>query len=190
LFLSHWFNSLDNPTGVFTYRHYASCLHSLQKRHASELLVNPDPANTTVRLWSDPDVALESWLVHNNSILATAQQYSNECVVISQQAIINGAPLIEIVNDALSVSLNTHCDIGVDARKTTIRKELPLIKTSLQDELEHTWDRLQQIAVTPADYTPTVQWIEPQRVNPQQQPTPPSLISQWDRLGVAQSHSA
>lgn len=189
LFLGHWFATLNNPGGVFIYRHYASCLHSLQRRQASELLVNPSTSTKAIRFWTHPEVALKSWLLHNNAMLATAQQFPDRCVIISQESVINGAPVISAVNDALSISLNTQCDIGVDATKTARRRELSIPKSRLQSQLEHTWQQLQQIAALPTDEAPKVQWIDPQSVDAHNQEVPPSLVAQWDRLSVTQSPS-
>ncbi|MEE9333697.1 MAG: hypothetical protein V3U65_06365 [Granulosicoccaceae bacterium] len=190
LFLKHWFNTLDNPAGVFIYRHYASCLHSLQRRQANELLVYPTTSENAIRFWTKPEIALQSWLQHNNAILTTAREFPKACVVVSQEAVINGAPLISTVNDVLSLSLDTQCDLGVDASKTAHRRELPLLNSSLQGELEETWAQLQHIAALPNEQEPQLRWIQPQCVTVQHQATPASLVAQWDRLGVTQSQSA
>ncbi len=190
LFLQHWFSTLQRPAGVFVYRHFAGCLHSLQRRQANELLVNPDTSANAHRFWSHPEVALESWLVHNNAIIAIAQQFPEQCVVISQEAVIHGAPIISAVNDSLSIALDTQCDIGVDASKTAQRKEFCVSSSGLQSQLEHTWEQLQQLAVLPTDHTPKVQWVEPQRADNRIHIPPPSLTSQWDRLGISRSQGA
>lgn len=190
LFLKHWFNTLENPAGVFIYRHYASCLHSLQRRQASELLVNPSTSENAIRFWTNPEVALQSWLLHNTALLTIAQEFPEACVVISQEAVINGAPVISTINDALSLSLDTQCDIGVDAAKTAQGRELRLLSSSLQNEFEQTWAQLQGISALPTDQEPTVQWIEPQSLEVQNQLPPSCLVAQWDRLDVPQSQSA
>jgi len=104
LFLEHWFKTLKNPAGVFVYRHYASCLHSLQRRQAGELLVNPNNSKMAIRFWTHPEVALKSWLLHNEAILAMVKQYPSQCIVVSQEALIDGAPFISAVNNALLMS--------------------------------------------------------------------------------------
>ncbi len=190
LFLKHWFNTLDNPAGVFIYRHYASCLHSLQRRQANELLVNPSTSEHAIRFWTRPEVALQSWLVHNKALLATAAEYPTACVLISQEAVISGAPVIKTTNDALSLSLDTQCDIGVDAAKTAQRRELPVLNSSLKGELENTWAQLQSVSTLSADQVPEVQWIEPQGLGLQNQITPSSLVEQWDRLDIPRSQAA
>lgn len=190
LFLQHWFDTLERPAGVFVYRHFASCLHSLQRRQASQLLVNPNTSANALRFWSDPEVALKSWLLHNDAIIAIAQQFPDQCIVISQEAVIHGAPIISAVNDSLSIALDKRCDIGVDASKTVQRKELSVSSSGLQSQLEHTWEKLQQLAVLPTDQTPKVQWVEPKSADNQMHILPPSLISQWDRIGIRQSQGA
>jgi len=109
LFLAHWFKHLSNPHGVFIYRHFASCLHSLQRRQANELLVNPNVAHEAIRFWTHPEVALQSWILHNQAIIKTTKQFPQSCVIVSQEAVINGAPIIGAVNDALSIALDTQC---------------------------------------------------------------------------------
>jgi len=129
LFLEHWFKTLKNPAGVFVYRHYASCLHSLQRRQAGELLVNPNSSKMAIRFWTHPEVALKSWLLHNEAILAMVKQYPGQCIVVSQEALIDGAPFINAVNNALLMSLDAQCDMGVDVTKTMHSEELSVLNT-------------------------------------------------------------
>lgn len=190
LFLEHWFGALKNPAGVFVYRHYASCLKSLQRRQANELLVNPDTSHQSIRFWSEPDHALSSWLLHNNAILAAAKKYPDQCVVISQEALINNAPVIETVNNALSIALDTHRDLGIDAQKTNSRNELSLLDSTLKDQLNSTWSDLQQVAALPCENTPTVTWINQRNTDDIDQSAMNELTAEWDRLGIARFQTA
>ncbi len=190
LFLTEWFNTLENPAGLFIYRHYASCLNSLQRRQASELLVNPTMLENAVRFWTNPEIALRSWLLHNNAILEIANHFPESCVVVSQEAVLNGAPVINKINDALSLSLDTQCDLGVDALKTARVQELTVLNSGLRKQLDETWQQLQSMSVLPADQVPEVHWIEPQIADHQDDAIPSSLLTQWDRLGIPQSPPA
>lgn len=187
LFLDHWFNELDNPHGVFVYRHYASCLLSLQRRQALDLLMKPELGEINVRFWTNPAVALRSWLLHNQAVLQQLERTPDRCVLLSQEAQIAGECLATAISNAWSLNLHTDADSGVDGRKTknarTVQLETIDVNDALVNELEETWEALQAHALAPATNFPEVDWVEPDTTTPIFDELE-ALNIRWDDIGV------
>lgn len=187
LYLNEWFSQLSNPYAVLVYRHFASCASSLRKRQAGTLFVQPSDQADRVRFWANPNVALESWLVHNQAILQHIKTHPERCVLLSQEAQIAGVNLPSLVQNKFPVHLHVHSDTGVDKTKTTLNKTIELDAKSLQQELEDTWQELQALSQAPAKNYPTVVWetinknTSEQDVNAALQ----QLQASWDKLGVS-----
>lgn len=190
LFLSQWFQHLQNPYGVFVYRHFASCLKSLQRRQATELLLNPSTSPDSIRFWSAPETALDSWLTHNKALIEVVKQYPDRCVLLSQEAQIAGTRIAEIVKDNLAISLNSISHSGVDETKSVRIKEIQLTDSGIQDDLISTWDTLQSLSVAPCTSTPSIQWSDSSRTDSnlgesgEHTEGLDDLNQQWDELGI------
>jgi len=120
LFLPLWQQVLMQPVFVMTYRHYASCVDSLRRRQARELLVNPSMDEHAIRFWQTPDTALRSWLLHNKALLAHLEAHPDSCLLLSQEAQVNGASLLELANQHFNLDLNVSAETGVDGNKATM----------------------------------------------------------------------
>lgn len=187
LFLEHWFNALRNPHGVFVYRHYASCLLSLQRRQALDLLMQPELNENAIRFWTNPSIALRSWLVHNQALLQQLQRTPDRCVLLSQEAQIAGVSLAGAINTTWSLGLQTDADSGVDQHKTqtapTVQLETINVDETLIAELEQTWEQLQSYAFAPATQYPDVRWVAPDTTTPIFDDLE-ALNIRWDEVGV------
>jgi hypothetical protein len=183
LFLTAWFKHLDNPHGVFVYRHFASCLQSLQRRQANELLLNPNTNDTDIRFWSHPEAALASWLLHNKAIIALIEQHPDRCVLVSQEAQIAGTALTPIVNAHFGLSLDGSIHSGVDSSKTHRDRTVDLPSDALRAELLSTWNTLQSLSVAPATKEPVLNW-HPDSAAIDMQSRMHNLTALWDKLGV------
>lgn len=158
LYLNEWFSQLSNPYAVLVYRHFASCANSLKKRQAGTLLLQPSNEADRVRFWTNPTVALASWLVHNQAVLQHIKKYPERCVLISQESQIAGANLPALVQKKFLVDIEVHSDTGVDKTKTTLDKTIKLDAKTLQQKLEATWHELQSLSISPAKHYPSVVW--------------------------------
>jgi len=184
LFLCHWFRALDNPYGVFVYRHFASCLRSLQRRQANELLLNPSTRYNDMRFWSNPEVALASWLLHNNALLEMQALYPERCILVSQEAQIGGYDLAANVGEKFDLPLASGVLSGVDANKTYQAANTTLTSLHWKNELIETWDKLQSVAVAPASSSPVVEWTSHANRCKESQPDVDQLHRLWDEIGI------
>lgn len=186
LYLSEWFTHLSNPYSVLVYRHYASCASSLQRRQASMLFTQPSNQSNDIRFWTDPYLALKSWLVHNRAVLKHLKDHPDRCVLVSQESQIAGVNLPSLVESRIPVKLRIDSDTGVDGTKTTSENTINLSVDSLQHQLEDTWNELQDLSLAPAEKHPTVEWIPVQEPSDQALNTSlQQLYKSWDELGVS-----
>jgi len=190
LFLNAWFTTLDNPFGVFVYRHFASCLASLQRRQAYQLFKHPSTEHHAIRLWLDPNIALESWILHNNAMLDIMTTYPDRCLLVSQEAQLEGTSLVHAITNNLPIDLLSTAEAGIDESKTSLIKNIA-ISTKNKAALLDTWHALQQASEAPANLVPNVQWVE---ADNQSVVTPifnktnclieQELLELWDKLDV------
>lgn len=186
LYLDEWFSRLNAPYAVLVYRHFASCASSLQRRQAAMLFTQPSNESDHIRFLVNLDVALKSWLVHNQAILRQLKAHPDRCVLVSQESQIAGANLPRLVKGKFPVNLKINADTGVDKTKTTSAKTFDLDTTPLKQELEDTWNNLQALSEAPARNYPLVQWITPiEDASEQALDTALEQLKKgWDALGV------
>jgi len=203
LFLPAWFESLESVGGIFLYRHFASCSDSLFRRHGQDLFLNPDKNNPSLALFQNPTSGLESWLAHNKAIIAQIKKTPDQCVLISHEAMIAGFPLVETINKQFSLHLNERADSRIDKDKITNESQIsmPACDPALREELEATWNELQQLSVGVASNTPQVIWATQDNVKDESS-APDSienngadkeqigaLVNLWDGLEVPAAKS-
>ena len=185
LFLQQWQQALEQPGFIMAYRHYASCFGSLQRRQANELLHNPSVESQCIRFWQEPETALRSWLLHNKALLAHHEKYPHRCLLLSQEAQVQGESLVAIANNHFGLSLDNHANTGIDINKTRVARqiELPLVDSALREELEQTWHELQHASAVPAQNHAQIQWYGGRRIDTGL--AIDELNTIWDKLGVA-----
>lgn len=207
LFLPYWFDELDSLCGVFTYRHFASCYESLQRRHGIDLLLKPTLPKPNSRiesidLFSDPSLALASWLAYNKVMLSQIKRSPERCILVSQQALVSGYRLVQDVNHKFSTNLNEAADLRIDHSKVSAQQNilLPGIEQKLIEELHQVWEELQQYSVAKAVEEPSITWAHeterlPIQPSQSEQPDLPMknpidrVTPYWDKMGLRVENS-
>ena len=150
------------------------------------LFTQPSNQSNDIRFWTDPYLALKSWLVHNRAVLKHLKDHPDRCVLVSQESQIAGVNLPSLVESRIPVKLRIDSDTGVDGTKTTSENTINLSVDSLQHQLEDTWNELQDLSLAPAEKHPTVEWIPVQEPSDQALNTSlQQLYKSWDELGVS-----
>ena len=174
------------------YRHFASCLNSLKRRQAGSLLVRPSSDSKSTRFWTEPQTALESWLVHNRAILNCLKDNPDRCVLVSQEAQIAGFNLPSFVASQFPVDLSIDSDTGIDERKIYREKILTLDALPVRQALEETWDELQSLSKATANNYPTVVWGKSEHDTSEEALAEAltKLKVSWNKLGVPAENQA
>jgi len=204
LFLPYWFAELEALAGIFTYRHFASCYESLQRRHGNDLLLNPGKRDQSLTLFAQPDLGLASWLAYNKGLIAQVKNSPEQCLLLSQQALVSGYPLVQEVNRQFATDLSEAADLRIDQSKVRAKQSvhLPYVEQHLIDELQHVWEELQRLSVAPSTSEPTLIWARDTNVVPIKSKDPEFSVQQaitklapyWDELdihsdNIAMSHT-
>jgi len=150
LFLWDWQQQIPNIFVVVVFRHYLSCIQSMRIRASRELTLNPSVENIEAKLWQSPSTGLQSWITYNRQLLAFCQANRESVLLVQQEAIVNGFPLIEYVNKLANVALNTNADTGISASKVSSSIQLPWPAEHVDKELinkaDALWDTLIKLA--------------------------------------------
>lgn len=148
LFLSQWKEIIQNMIVVGVYRHYLECIQSLRNRASQLLSINPNLDSAHAKIWTDANCALIGWISYNSSLLKFVKQNPTKCILTSQNRILEGYPLVDRINKKFMLSLNAHCDIGVDLEKTSSTLSFPVggIDSGLIARADALWDQLNTVA--------------------------------------------
>ncbi len=150
LFLPCWKYLLPAARVLVIYRHYNDCAYSLARRHARHLLHQEGPTDQHVRFWSEPDHAVKMWMEHNKRLVHFADAYPDDVVVVSHQALIEGFPLIKVLNAKWGLGLQPISIYGVFDRSLTSWPPPSAVCTNgtLIPKLDEVWNCLETQATT------------------------------------------
>ena len=95
VFLQAWKHLLPEARVVAVYRHYADAVDSLHRREARLLLAGSGNLDLHRRFWEVPALALRMWMVHNRALLEFAAAHRDDVLVVSFDAVLAGAPLVD-----------------------------------------------------------------------------------------------
>lgn len=157
LFLDLWSDVLQRPRVIMVYRHFGQCQNSLLKR-ASESLVNQPQVDTdSARLWQNSHLSISAWVHYNNQLIKYAQANPKDCVVVSQEALVNGFDLVTEVNTRFNLMLDSNVNSGVNKLKVRSAgsKYLAPDCAVLQSQAEAVWEKLNELSCAPAIEIPT-----------------------------------
>lgn len=138
-------------------------MQSLYRRHSEALAVGEGRAELHADFWREPELGARMWLAYHRRILALLEEERERCLVITQQALLTGLPVIEAVNARFGVGLDEATSSPIrhslshDRIDEGIRERLP---ASLVEELESTWQRLLAYADHHAE-SEAPEWVRP-----------------------------
>lgn len=109
LYLDDWKSAL-NGDGKFVllYRHWGLCIQSLLKRHSKHMaydLPTGEALFEHIAFWKNPELAARMWLTYNRAMIDFIKANRNNCLVVSQTALIKGCDLITTINHTFDYQL-------------------------------------------------------------------------------------
>lgn len=155
LFLKQWAKALgDRGSYVITFRHWSSCSQSLYNRESRQLSHHTPPVKPSgknIEFFSDPRLAAAMWLEYNKRILDYIENNPDNCLLVSANDLINGLPLIEMVNDKFQLKLALPEQSLVKSQLfTEVVDQLVIehIPQAMHHELNKVWQRLCELSGT------------------------------------------
>lgn len=155
LFLDDWQSALDgNGKFVLMYRHWGLCVQSLLKRHSQDIahgLPMGKALTEHIIFWQSPELAARMWLAYSKAMIKFIKANRENCLVVSQFALMQGYDLIAAINckfDAQLAPLKTSpvkIEYASESIDTVI---LDGLSDQLQSELNDTYQQLAQLCDT------------------------------------------
>lgn len=149
LFLKLWNNLMPDGKVLIVYRHYVQSLSSIYKRHAVNLIHDKGPINFNFDFFEEAEKGLKLWALYNEHLVEFAKNNKENCFVVSHDAIMNGYPLVQKLNDLFQLNL-TGATSSESIDPTLINTENPLITVSpeLMDRIKSIWQNLNNLSTS------------------------------------------
>jgi len=157
LFMNLWADVLRRPRVIIVYRHFGQCQNSLLKRAAEFLVIEPEVTSDSALLWQNTHLSISAWIHYNKALINYVEENPEDCIVVSQEALLNGFNLIHEVNSRFNLMLDSNAKSGViksKARSQQTTYHAPDC-TVLQDEADAVWEKLNALSCAPATEVPT-----------------------------------
>jgi tetratricopeptide (TPR) repeat protein len=153
LFLEQWEQAAEgNIRYILVYRHWASSCFSILNR-ASKHLINstaPLPMNkVNLSFWQQPELAFTMWQANNEAILDFYLRHQDKCLLIAQDAFVNNNDAVaeKAVKIGLDASFFNNAVFEPHLMTDTVPDYFyALLSNKYQQQLDDTWQRLQQAA--------------------------------------------
>lgn len=165
LFLNGWDMALQyQGFYIFVFRHWSACLQSLIKRQSRELAHNEannisETASSSVEFWNEPDKAALMWMSYNQRILSFVNAHPDRCMLISQEALFNGFPLVDTLNKRLGLCLTSEKQNVIKPDLLTETVDESIIKPlsiTLIAKLDRLYDGLNSSSNAPSELVPKI----------------------------------
>ncbi len=148
LFLNEWQECLENPVAIFIYRDFVSCAQSLRIRQVLDLAYSTTPNTVSLDFWEDHEMPLRMWLAYNKKIISYIRSHRNFSILVSQEELVSGYPLVELANRKLGLCLNADRPTGIRTSSGKARQEmLPAVESDLENELSDVLRELDSLSV-------------------------------------------
>lgn len=146
LFLNLWKQVVPELKVLAVYRHFSSAAYSLERRHSNDLFAGRGTRRVHRRFWSEPDLALRMWLVHNRAVLAFARDYPEDIKIVSFPQAHRGFDVPGWLRDSWGFELDTvPISDTFDPAATSDRPTpQPISDRRLEAPVRDVWSALQR----------------------------------------------
>lgn len=147
LFLPIWRHLLPDARFVVVFRDPAESVHSLERRHSSQLFAGEGSPEPHMTLWRIPDHGLRMWDAYNRSVLSFVEANPDDCIVLPFRSLQEGFPVIGALNRRWDLGLEEIPSSAVfDPHVTRGRDTNQLVHSGeTAYRIERTWERLEAL---------------------------------------------
>ena len=136
---------------LFIIRPWQSCIESLYHCHSKEiaLLTNRSKGALSDRFWHEPNLAAKMWLAYNSRLLSFIKSNPEQCLLVTQKALFNGAPVLSSLNKLGNFNLDENASLPFTHSLINDKANLNVsfvTEPSLRKELDDTWKALLKFA--------------------------------------------
>lgn len=150
-------------------RHWSGSLQSLLRRHGEAVAMGAGERDVHVGLWRNSELAARMWLAYQRSVLQLLEKRRGQCLVVTQQALLSGLPIIEEINARFGLELNgavpapLRTSLIHDTIEESVREGL---SAGLVEDMERLWQRLLSLADHRAEQE-TPRWVPDREDDPE-----------------------
>ena len=136
---------------LFIIRPWQNCIESLHHLHSREiaLLTNRSKGALNDRFWHKPNLAAKMWLAYNSRILSFIKSNPKQCLLVTQKALFNGAPVLSSLNKLGNFNLDENASLPSTHSLINDKANLNVsfvTEPGLRKELDDTWKALLDFA--------------------------------------------
>ena len=136
---------------LFIIRPWQSCIESLHHRHSREiaLLTNRSKGALNDRFWHKPSLAAKMWLAYNYRLFSFIKNNREQCLLVTQKALFNGAPVLSSLNKLGNFNLDENAPLPFARSLINDKADLNVsfvTEPPLRKELDNTWKALLDFA--------------------------------------------
>lgn len=144
LFLGMWKHLLPRAKVLVVFRSAVDAAYSLERRHSTQYFDGEGPAESHLRFWREPDLALRMWIEHNEAVLRFADRHPDDCVAVSFDTVTAGFPLVRFLDARWGLGLDRVATHRVFDATVTSSRTYPMSVSDpgLIDVALDVWDRL------------------------------------------------
>lgn len=148
-FLGAWKYLMPNARFVIVYRDPAECVHSLERRHSSDLMGGRGPAAIHREFWRRADRGMRMWCAHNRAVLNFVQGHREDCLVVPFTHLSRGFPVVAEINRRFGTDLlEVPTGAVFDAAATTLRPGPQWVHSAeIAGRASRIWEQFEQLAV-------------------------------------------
>ena len=152
LFLGMWKHLIPSAKFLLVFRSAVDSVYSLERRHAGQMFGGEGPRHIHMRFWSEPDLALRMWILHNEAILRFAATYPDDVLAISFDTVAQGFPLVDLLNEQWDMQLDDTPTHSVFDPAATQSRPYPMFVQDplLVDRAMEVWRHLRWLEQTTA----------------------------------------
>lgn len=148
-FLGAWKYLMPRARFVVVYREPSECVHSLERRQASDLMASRGNAALHRRFWRKADHGMRMWIAYNRAVLNFATAHREDCLVVPFTHLSQGFPVVAEINrrfgtDLLEIPTSAVFDAGATAPRPGPQW---MFSSEVADQAAKTWERLERLAV-------------------------------------------
>lgn len=150
-------------------RHWSGSLQSLLRRHGEGVAMGAGERDVHVGFWRNSELAARMWLAYQRSVLQLLEKRRGQCLVVTQQALLSGLPIIEEINARFGLELNgavpapLRTSLIHDTIEESVREGL---SAGLVEDMERLWQRLLSLADHRAEQE-TPRWVPDREDDPE-----------------------
>jgi len=147
LFLGLWRHVMPEARLLAVYRPYWSSVRSLHRRHASQHAEGLPPAESHLRFFQEPDLALRMWINHNLALIRECRAFPETSMLIRFDRLAEGYPLLQRLRQQWNLPLRQSASERqlFDPAATESGRHIEILDPELKRQAEHVMDELEKL---------------------------------------------